>query len=635
MTKKTDYQRELSTPNREIKSLENKEKEINQESKNLSIREKRSKGEEKENLWDKIGIHRSLASFWFNFILLIIAAAPALLLNSWLLPNYILPFPEALGFRTLTIGYFGLFFSIMDFATGPAAERFISQYAEINPEKALHYIQFFIWFQAITGLIQITGITIYCFTYLVNTDLAYAMWFFLIYSMTQFPGMLAAYKSTLKGYQRFDKSNIVDLVQGLVFEIGTQVIFILLGRRWGIANPQIGELMGATIGFIIGRYLDDFIAMGLSMYFVKNLLEKYNISIKFTIIPAFNKEEVRESLQFGMKLLGAQVISTLTDYITLMMMLNWVSNYISIIGYLEIARSMAGLVSSIRFNFTPLISESYNNGKKKLAQYTVMEYFHHWYYIGLFLVLAIGMLLPSILRVLGGNYAAAAWIIPYYVVPRLLVTPAVMGAEVLQACDLPEYRTVGIITEKTVKMLTVFLFLSPYGFFPDAGLETTIILYVMHDIPAYLAITYVEFYFVSKKAFPVKINVWQTFGAGTLACIPLIGINMFFDWILQTMFANSASTVSLIASAAAIVVAGFLVVPIFLFFFFGIFGGWDDESLEDFRKAVELSGPSKFIVSVFYKATKFGYKHSLIGKKKCEYYQEAEEEIEQLMMMKR
>src|SRR6056297_1847345 len=122
MTKKTDYQRELSTPNREIKSLENKEKEINQESKNLSIREKRSKGEEKENLWDKIGIHRSLASFWFNFILLIIAAAPALLLNSWLLPNYILPFPEALGFRTLTIGYFGLFFSIMDFATGPAAE---------------------------------------------------------------------------------------------------------------------------------------------------------------------------------------------------------------------------------------------------------------------------------------------------------------------------------------------------------------------------------------------------------------------------------------------------------------------------------------------------------------------------------
>src|SRR6056297_843811 len=115
------------------------------------------KKESAEGLWEEIGIHRSLASFWFNFVLLIIAAAPALLLNSWLLLNFILAFPEALGFRTLTIGYFALLFSVMDLATNPAAERFISQYAEINPEKALHYIQSFIWFQATTGLIQITG----------------------------------------------------------------------------------------------------------------------------------------------------------------------------------------------------------------------------------------------------------------------------------------------------------------------------------------------------------------------------------------------------------------------------------------------------------------------------------------------
>jgi len=113
------------------------------------------------NLWHVAGnLSRPIASFWYQFILLLIVAVPAILMYSWILPNFILPFPAALGFKTLTVTYFGLFFSIMDVATGPACERFVAQYAEIDPRKSLKYAQFFIYFQMFTGLAQVTVVAV-------------------------------------------------------------------------------------------------------------------------------------------------------------------------------------------------------------------------------------------------------------------------------------------------------------------------------------------------------------------------------------------------------------------------------------------------------------------------------------------
>ena len=40
----------------------------------------------------------------------------------------------------------------------------------------------------------------------------------------------------------------------------------------------------------------------------------------------FGKEEIKESLLFGIKLLGSSVISTGADYVTLIMMITWMPN---------------------------------------------------------------------------------------------------------------------------------------------------------------------------------------------------------------------------------------------------------------------------------------------------------------------
>lgn len=582
--------------------------------------------------WREIGLHRSIASFWYQFVLLLLIAAPAIIMYGFVLPNYILPYPEAMGYNSLTTTYFALFFSIMNVATQPACERFVAQYAEINPKKAIKYVSFFIYFQMFTGLIQITAITFFCFTYIVHTSLAYAMWFFLLYSTTQFPGMLGAYNSALKGYQRFDRSNIVDLIQGVIFENFTQVVFILIGRWWGSLDPAVGELMGATMGFIIGKYLDDFIAMMLSVWFLGKILKPYNIKVRETLIPSFGKEEIKDSLIYGVKLLGATIISDATEYITLVMVIAWLPNYITILGYISLAKTIADVVG-LRYNFSSLMSEAYNNGKKKLTQYVISRYIQHWWYLSFFLSLTISILAPKVLTFFGGEWGKAAWIIPIYVLPRLMVAPPCMGADILQACDKPMYRTYGIVSEKVTKMITVFLFLSPYGLLRILGQGAVIYLYILHDIPAYIVITITEFWFVHKKITPLKVNWWQTFGAGTLCIIPILPIDYALLGIIEYLYYTSETLVIPLIFTGISFISMLFLIPMLLFFFYGLLGGLDDISLEEFKKAAVLSGPSRFIITAFVRFAEKGHKISPLKNRFATPHKEAYKEIDELMAM--
>ncbi|MHA1791077.1 MAG: hypothetical protein ACTSVI_00445 [Promethearchaeota archaeon] len=597
----------------------------------FSIMNEEKQSTKEIDYWKVIGIHRPITSFWFNYIFMLIAAIPALIIYSWLLPSVILPFPSAMGYQSLVVNFFGLFFSIMDLATGPACERYIAQHAEINPRLALKYLQFFIWFQSFTGLIQVTGIALFCFFFVVKTNLGYAMWFFLTYSLTQYPGMLGSFNSTLRGYQRFDKANIVDLVQGAVFENITQLVFIMIGRYIGATHPELGELYGATIGFIIGRYIDDFVAMMLSGYFLSKILQPYGIKLREAFYPNFGRKVAKESLIYGMKLLGSTVISALTEYITLVMMITWLPNYIFIIGIVEVARSIAGLVGT-KYNYSSLISESYNNGKKELAKYSITQYWNSWWYLGFFLALEITLMFPPVFEKLGGNFAFAATIIPIYIPPRLFITPAVMGADVCRAVDKPEFRTYGIISEKITKMITVFFFLSPWGLRNIFGETSLLVLYILHDIPAYIVISFVEFGLVHKYCLPIKINWWQTFGAGTLASLPVIPLNLMLTHVLNTFWVLTSGSIEV---TLIIVIFGllalFFLFPVIVFFFYGFFGGFDSRSLKHFGNAVTLCGPSKFIVNVFYKSAKKGFSLSPIKDKFRTPWEKADIEAKELM----
>jgi hypothetical protein len=425
----------------------------------------------------------------------------------------------------------------------------------------------------------------------------------------------------LKGYQRFDKANIVDLVQTVVFETVTQLVFIILGRWVGAQYPALGELYGATIGYIIGKYLDDFIAMLLAGKFLSKILKPYGIRLRDVVVPDFGMDVAKESLLY---------ISAATDYITLLMMVSWLPNYVFIIGLVQLAKDIAGLVGT-KYNYGSLISEAYNNGKKALAKYSITQYLNSWWYLGFFLAMQITIMIPPVFDKLGGEFQLTAVIIPIYILPRLLVTPAVMGADVCQAVNKPEYRTWGIVSEKVTKMLTVFLFLSPWGFRNVFGETSLLTLYILHDIPAYIVITLVEFGLVNKNCVPVKINLWQTIGAGSLATLPLIPIDLMFVWVLNTAWAATNGSLGVaIAIIAAGLVMLFALFPVVVFFTYAFLGGMDSRGLEHLGNAVTLTGPSKPFVTLFYKAAMAGFKISPIKNRFRTPWEDADREAAEL-----
>jgi len=55
----------------------------------------------KRELWDRPSFSRVLGGFWYNYVLAIGLLAYAIIFMALLFPNYILPFPEAMGFKNL------------------------------------------------------------------------------------------------------------------------------------------------------------------------------------------------------------------------------------------------------------------------------------------------------------------------------------------------------------------------------------------------------------------------------------------------------------------------------------------------------------------------------------------------------
>ena len=152
------------------------------ELKKMPRKERKMKQKEMASrLWGEAGWHRPLGGFWFNYILLLVIAIPAV--AGFALLNAVLPFPEALGFANVTTSYLMPIYLFADFGIREAVRRYVAQYSETDTRKAISYLSFYIWYQVFTGIIQVTLISMLAVIIIPNTTISYAVWFFLVYIM--------------------------------------------------------------------------------------------------------------------------------------------------------------------------------------------------------------------------------------------------------------------------------------------------------------------------------------------------------------------------------------------------------------------------------------------------------------------
>nr|MDO8113595.1 hypothetical protein [Candidatus Sigynarchaeota archaeon] len=108
-----------------------------------------------------------------------------------------------------------------------------------------------------------------------------------------------------------------------------------------------------------------------------------------------------------------------------------------------------------------------------------------------------------------------------------------------------------------------------------------------------------------------------------------------YYWVVQAAFAGLSLVISRPIAAILVVVLGIYVLPGPGYFLpLGFLGGYDPHTMEDFKNAVALAGPSKVIVVPWYKCASFSARHSKLHGRFPMHFEHVGEEIAELEVMK-
>nr|MDO8115517.1 hypothetical protein [Candidatus Sigynarchaeota archaeon] len=396
------------------------------------------------NPWERVGFARPLGGLFYNLIFTLLGLIIGLVTAGFVI-TWLYPYPEANGYYGIVGTLFSLMFNIFDMGTAYGIERFVAEYRIKDPSKMLHYIQFFIWYQMATGLIQTTIVSSLALFYFVNSPFVYLVWLILIKSTTQYPGFLGMFRSVLNGLQKFNKTVILNFISGQGFQMLTNIVFILLGRWWGSQNPAIGELVGLAIGAAIGGYIDDFFATWLSAWYFSKEMKKlgHGFTAKDCLRHDFSWKLAVNTMSFGFRTAVGPLMGTFTGFMIQMYFITLVPQYATWAALSGVASGIANLPTmSLSIPLTPAISESFLNGKKNLARFYIAQTWKYYSFFAAPFLVIIGVFLPVILQVAlkiqgAENYVLAVPFLLPWVIRHMQQPPTTIADHIIVGASRP------------------------------------------------------------------------------------------------------------------------------------------------------------------------------------------------------
>nr|MDO8114018.1 hypothetical protein [Candidatus Sigynarchaeota archaeon] len=559
------------------------------------------------NLWERVGFARPLGGLFYNLFFTLIGLIIGLI-TAGLVITWLYPYPEANGYNGIVGTLFSLLFTIFDVGTAYGIERFVAEYRVKDHYRMLLYIQFFIWYQMFTGLVQTTVVSWMGLFFFQNTPFAYLAWLILIKSTTQWPGMLGMFKAVLDGLQKFHKTAILGFISGQGFQMLTNIIFILLGRWYGAQNPAIGELVGLSIGAAIGGYIDDFFAMWLSAWFFSKEMKQYGFTAKDCFRHDFSWKLAVSTMSFGFRTAFGPLMGTFVGFTIQMYFITLVPQYATWAALSGVASGIANLPTmSLSIPLTPAISESFLNGKKNLARFYIAQ---TWKYYGFFAVpflVIIGVFLPVILTVVlriqgAENYVLAVPFLLPWLIRHMQQPPTSTADMIITGASRPTILSIIRFAEECGKLFFQTLWIVWLQLPQKYGLSAIVWIIPCGEMIPICAKTTINWIYIHKKIVSVKIPWWQFLVAPALAGGAMVIVSylyLVFAWPplasgLSDAF-NSESTGIIVAGVISVLVALFGLFPFYLFMY-GIFGGFDKFGLQTFKDAIKMSGPSKPLI---------------------------------------
>jgi len=524
--------------------------------------------------WEMVGFHRPLSGFFYNYLLNIFFMIPLnLIITFYIDRNFVNPFLEARGAQGAILQLMVFLAPLLDLGTSQAMIKYFAEYRVKEPGRAITYMQFFVWLHLILGLAAIAVLGLIGAIYLPGTNYAYLSWFVVLHTMAVFPSFWPAFASLFRAQQRFDYAQLL-IVLFFAMNPVVQMPCSIIGRHWGLMHPVYGEGMGVVIGFGVGGVIGNLLIGLIASLFY----HRVGLRLTTLVLAHFDRDTVKKSLVYGLKLTAGTVIPFLTWGIAPVIMgmllpnfleLNeiWLVVYSLTFAYLETGAYMF-------LTLMPSISESYSQHMRALTQ----RYIDQGLRWGLMATLMMGgayvaFLDPLITGLLPPQFGRAVGVLMLIYIFRFFDFFTRLPDQVFQGVGRSGTFTWSNIIEGVGRVTLMYVFIKHFGF---PGL-----FYAFSAAAVLKAI----FGWGVMTAFVIEpvFSLWQTFINPALAGI---GNYAILRAIVAAAWRGRGHPLN-----TALVVAICLVGSLPIYMSLSGLLGWDAAELKEFQDAMDLVPP--------------------------------------------
>lgn len=493
-----------------------------------------------------------------------------------LLTRHVQPFPEANGLWRYTCDTLYIVWLTFDLGTQTAFVKYFAEHRVNKPEVALHDVQFYVWFQIFSRLIEASLLVGFALGYLPGSAYARYMPFVLLYAAACQPAFPAVGKFLCQAIQRFDYYNILDFLESRLLGFLVPLPFILLGRALGRSHPEYGESYGAALGMGLGGLFTTLSVLVIGLY----AMHRLGMPLKPIFLAQFRKDTVRRQLWFGFKLTIGQEPFRLTTFIEGLILIRWLRDSDTWLGLKDLLDNRLTMLAFFAWSYyqsaVPVFSEAMAAQKRQLMQYYVARYLQ----FGSVFAATIFSLLCSvgplyIERALGAQWSQAVDYLVIAAASGLLLPWAWLTDSLQQGAGRPGTTTVVMLCEQGLRLLLLLVFIKRFQFL-SIYLATLFALLLKIGIAWTLN---------HRRIVPLRIPLWQTILAPHLC-----GLVNYCVW--------HGLALSLAPQSAPAVLALFLVAGAgsigLSFFLLGLLGGLDGAARRELAQAsrmVALVGP--------------------------------------------
>jgi O-antigen/teichoic acid export membrane protein len=537
--------------------------------------------------WEEVGFHRPLGGFLLALMLGLVMFIPLIIYQNLILPVYILPSAQALGIWGRVVQFFTLIWNLFDVGTSTAFIKYLSEYRVRDPKRGILYGQVFVWWQALSGAVQVALFVLIGGTILPRTAYALYAWSVIVHTFIQIPGFYELFRHALYGWQRFDYAQILDTGLYVLAPMITQPIIVTLFVMWGRNNPVLGMTTSGLIGLGLAAYATQVLSFVVGIWLYRRL--GHNAGLLF--MAHFDWATVKSSFRFGVFEMLGSVAWSVGQAVEILITQGRLVNYAEVWGNWGLAQNFIfayQVLQTLYSNLMPSISESISHARRKLSQYYAAVAYKWGGIVSAFVgAVLLAVADRFILGASGPEFVRAATYAGPLIIWGAIQYPSWVGDNVQLAADKPYLKSILVAAEQLVRIVFAFVLLERFQ------INGLIIAYFI----GLLGKGIVAYFVNGRLCFPQRFYFWQSLGAPLLAGAAHYAV---LRWLGGLIWQREQIT--------SVVIFFIGILPSFpLFaFFYGLFGGWDDETLAELRHAVDLSGMMRPLSWLFWRATAFG-----------------------------